>query len=139
MAPIRRQRKSSNTKQRSFHLTDDVYAIVEREAAAQGISNSAWVSNIIQWSGDDGSVPIAAEHPRTVLPEGSTKPAPAPKPAKAARGIVLPDENVGEFVVDRARKSVQGKRLRSDNELSGVEGGAPQRRGRSNRNEEIEL
>ena len=42
MAPIRRQRKSSDTKQRSFHLTDDVYAIVEREASAQGISNSTY-------------------------------------------------------------------------------------------------
>lgn len=132
MAPIRRQRKSSDTKQRSFHLTDDVYAIVEREASAQGISNSAWVSDLIGRVARPPDAPRlrAADQPAAPITEASRF---------GERNIVLPDENVGEFVVDRARKSVQGKRLRSDNELSSVEGGAPKRRGRINRNEEIDL
>lgn len=150
LPPIRRQRKSSDTKQRSFHLTDDVYAIVEREASAQGVSNSAWVSAVIQHVSQkvasqsvDPHSPerVAAawqEHRRRTTPTLPDDAAPAAsQPVKRLSKIALPDENVSEFTVERGK--VRGKKLKSDHETGGVEGGAPKRRGRINRNEEIDL
>lgn len=152
MAPIRRQRKSSDTKQRSFHLTDDVYNIVEREAAEQGVSNSAWVSHLIfTHASRPDDIPhephsperIAAarqEHRRRTTPTLPADAAPAaPQPAKRTGRIALPDENVSEFSVDKTTGQVRGKRLRSDDELSGVERAPSERKKGKRRNEEIEL
>jgi hypothetical protein len=58
MAPTRRQGKNIDTRQRSFHLTDDVYAVVQERAAEAGISNSAWISQLIR---DEGAAPVAAK------------------------------------------------------------------------------
>lgn len=135
MAPIRRQSKASDTKQVSFHLTSDVYAIVRREAAAQSISMSAWISHLISTHYGERR-PQPAEPQRTALPDDAKHNTPAPdkRPGK----IELPDPDVGVFTVDRDSGAVRGKRLKSDSELSGVEGGAPKRKGR-NRNEEVDL
>lgn len=123
MTPTRRQGKFLDTRQRSFHLTDDVYAIVQERAAAEGISNSGWISNLIRTG---AAAPVAAkqEPPRldpadtTVSGAATRKGAATAAPAKK-REIALPDERVSTFQVEGNR--VRTKRLKSDDQLGGIE------------------
>lgn len=124
MTPTRRQGKFLDTRQRSFHLTDDVYAIVQERAAEEGISNSGWISNLIR-SGSAASATQKQEPSRDraadPLRSGSAtrKDAAPAAPAKNKRNIVLPDERVSTFQVEGNR--VRTKRLKSDDQLGGIE------------------
>lgn len=124
MTPVKRQGKFLDTRQRSFHLTDDVYAIVQERAAAEGISNSGWISNLIRTG---AAAPVAAKQEPPVWETPPTnKDGPATRkdaataaPAKNKREIALPDERVSTFKVEGNR--VRTKRLKSDDQLGGIE------------------
>lgn len=124
MTPTKRQGKFLETRQRSFHLTPDVYAIVQERAADAGISNSAWISNLIRTG---AAAPVAAkqEPPRLdpadtkVSGAATRKGAATAAPAKNKREIALPDERVSTFQVEGNR--VRTKRLKSDDQLGGIE------------------
>lgn len=114
MTPTRRQGKNIDTRQRSFHLTDDVYAIVQESAAEAGISNSAWISNLIR------EAPTVRRE-RPVDPAAMTAVGEKIAQVKATgkRNIILPDERASTFTVQGGE--VKTKRLASDDQTGGVE------------------
>lgn len=148
MTPTRRQGKFLDTRQRSFHLTDDVYAIVQERAAAEGISNSGWISNLIRSGGAAPAAqtqePLANEPSDPPRSGSATRKGAGPAAPANKRNIVLPDERASTFsVVKGARAKVQTKHLRSDDQLGGVERTPEEERKlrgrRGARHEEIEL